>query len=87
MFAANGRLLAALDLTSAGIFLLNFGGWSGTTSPQTAGTLATTCSDWTTTTGNGIAGRLQYTNFAGMQAIDNPLACTNTAAHLYCLQQ
>jgi cysteine-rich repeat protein len=87
MFAANGRLVAALDLTASGSFLLNYGGWSGSTSPQAAGTLATTCSDWTTTSGNGIGGRTQYTDFAGMQSFDNPLACTNIYTHLYCLQQ
>lgn len=87
MFVANGRLVAALDLTSAGTFLLNYGGWSGSTSPQMAGTLAKTCNDWTSTNGNGIGGRVQYTDFTSMQAFDNPLDCTNTADHLYCLQQ
>ena len=87
MFAANGRLIAALDLTSAGTFLLNYGGWSGSTSPQTPGTLATTCNDWTSTSGNGIGGRVQWTDFASMQAFDNPEACSNPSTHLYCLQQ
>jgi cysteine-rich repeat protein len=89
MFAPNGRMLAALDLTSAGTFVLNQSGWSGTTSPQAAGTIATTCRDWTSSaaTDNGIAGRVQYSYFVGMQTYDNPLACNNVYGHLYCLQQ
>ncbi len=87
MFTTGGSLLAALDLTSAGTFLLNYGGWSGSANPQNAGTLATTCNDWTTTSGNAIGGRVQFTDFASMQAFDNPLACTDQYTHLYCLQQ
>jgi hypothetical protein len=59
--------------------------WTGSPAPGMAGSATTTCSNWTSTTGNGgfgdSSGLYSWWNFF------TPQPCTNTAFHVYCFQQ
>lgn len=86
---ATAQFIAPLQVTSQFVYLTNEGGWSGSASPQMAGTLASTCNDWQSSSNGstGIAGRVQFSSFAKALAFDNPLTCDAPFTHLYCLEQ
>jgi cysteine-rich repeat protein len=86
---AAAQFIAPLQLTSQFVYLINDGGWSGSASPQMAGTLASTCNDWQSSSNGstGTAGRVQFSSFATAFAFDSSVTCDAPFTHLYCLEQ
>lgn len=65
----------------------NYGMWGGAASLTTVGTLSSTCSNWTLTSGTAIGGRVGYTLIAKFFANDPSDLCTSTINKVACLQQ
>lgn len=79
---------SAFTVTASGAYLSgNYGVWGGATSLTTAGTDATTCTNWTSTAGTGIGGRNGMTRVGAFFAFDNSNPCNATFIRLACLQE
>jgi len=61
------------------------GVWTGAATPLVAGTLATTCSDWSTTSGLGTNGTTDDSDVSRAFAFSNT-TCAQSYA-LFCLQE
>ena len=72
---------AALD---AGATMVN--AWLGATSPSTAGTAASTCDGWTTTTSQAFMGYANTSESSWAAGIINH-PCSDNTLSLYCLEQ
>jgi hypothetical protein len=88
MFATNGRMLAALDVTASGAYLDYWEVWTGSADPQAAATPASTCNNWGAATGlTGVQGRVGFTDVrARFWDLFPPKDCVLPSA-VYCLQQ
>jgi hypothetical protein len=87
LFDAAGTLLAPLQVTAFGTYLTNYGSWSGGADPRSAGTAASTCNNWTSSTGTAVAGRVLFGKLSKAYAFDTALPCNTGFTHLYCLEQ
>ena len=81
-------MIAPLQVTAAGNYLTNYGGWSGNANPAAAGTLATTCNDWTnkTSAAHATSGRVLFGKISKALGFDPSLGCDAMFNYLYCLQ-
>lgn len=86
LFAANGRLIAPLQVTPQGFYLGNEGAWTGSANPLTPGTDASTCSDWTTGTGTGTMGGVLFSMAPKVYSHFGNQPCSSIPVHLYCLE-
>ncbi|MGZ6142670.1 MAG: choice-of-anchor D domain-containing protein [Myxococcales bacterium] len=83
------KLPAQLDVSAGGQYLgsavHNAIVWSGSPSAGDVGTAASTCSDWTSTSGNADLAGADYVANEWFNAF--PATPCSSAAHVYCLQQ
>jgi hypothetical protein len=89
---AVATLGAELNVDTAGTYYYDFDFsshksssevWTGAALPDQKGTVASTCNDWTSTSGNGESGSWYAASFWWA---NGPFACTS-ASSVYCLQQ
>jgi hypothetical protein len=67
-------------------FYVNHAVWTGSRSPSALGTVASTCADWTSTTGDIYAG--STTSIDGLWWQNpNPWTCASTYTWSYCIEQ
>lgn len=83
LFANPAVLLAAPERTAAGALAPSFVAWTGADSAATAGTDASTCTGWTSTSGTGGYGSADATDGLFGALTD---ACSSGHA-VYCLQE
>ncbi len=88
LFSNQGFWDSALTVTAAGAPQSgNLAVWSGAATLTTAGSSATTCAGWTSTTSTGSGGRSGFTQLSTAIGFDAGTACNVTHIRLRCLQQ
>jgi hypothetical protein len=86
--AIGGSMKAPINVTAAGDYLTApaWTGASSATSPATSiGTSATTCANWTATTGTGEVGAIEVAS--ALMYFVRTATCSDSTNHLYCVQQ
>jgi hypothetical protein len=86
--AIGGSMKAPINVTAAGAYL-TAPAWTGAstaTSPATSiGSSATTCANWTATTGTGEVGAIEVAS--ALMYFVRTATCSDSTNHLYCVQQ
>ncbi len=77
-----GKLIAPINQMAAGGYA-DVTVFAGATTLTAAGSSSTTCTDYTSTSGNFNRGDSQYTKYFWQ---DGTYSCASTGVHLYCLQ-
>jgi len=65
----------------------NSGVWGGAANLTTVGTVAQTCSNWTSTAGTGTAGRAGFSSIPGFVGFDSADPCSTNSFFVACFQQ
>jgi hypothetical protein len=81
---AGAELLTAITRRAEGAPVLGFNAWATADIDVPA---TSTCGDWTTTSGTGSTGSIGDTLAARAFGVSQNVACSFSAAYLYCLQE
>jgi len=81
-------LATAINVTADGQYIRNVGVWGGALTPDVAGTVETTCDNWTSPD-QGFTGLSGWAAFTYPQDYFGKVSatCDSSSKHLYCLQE